>query len=160
MADNSPAAGQSSGATTEMVDNDAGTELASNRTSLSFERTRMAADRTLMAIVRTSLSLISFGFTIYKAFEALKESPVTHLEGAHAARYFGVSLLYLGVGLLILGILSQWKFNRELTQRRERLYGLHLLRRTIQYSATPTFIVAVVLLLIGFAAMAAVAFRL
>jgi len=148
------------GATTEMVGNDAGTELASNRTSLAFERTRMAADRTLMAIVRTSLSLISFGFTIYKVFESLKESPVTHLVGGHSARYFGMSLLYLGVGLLIMGILGQWKFNRELTQRRERLYGLHLLRRTLQYSATPTFIVACVLLLIGVAAISAIAFRL
>lgn len=148
------------GATTELVGNDAGTELASNRTSLAFERTRMAADRTLMAIVRTSLSLISFGFTIYKAFESLKESPVTHLTGGHSARYFGMSLLYLGVALLIMGIAGQWKFNHELTQRRERLYGLHLLRRTLQYSATPTFIVACVLLLIGIAAIAAIAFRL
>lgn len=148
------------GVATPMIDNDAGTELSSNRTSLSFERTRMAADRTLMAIARTSLSLISFGFTIYKAFEALKENPVTHLTGTHAARYFGMSLLYLGVALLVMGIVGQWRFNRELTQRRERLYGLHLLRRTIQYSATPTFIVAVVLLLIGAAAIAAVAFRL
>lgn len=144
----------------EMIDGNPSSELASNRTSLAFERTRMAADRTLMAIVRTSLSMISFGFTIYKAFEALKENPLTQVTGTHAARYFGMSLLYLGVALLIFGVIGQWKFNRELTKRRERLYGLHLLRRTIQYSATPTFIAACLLLLIGFAAMAAIAFRL
>lgn len=148
------------GATAQMVDNNPNTELASNRTSLAFERTRLAADRTLMAIVRTSLSLISFGFTIYKAFESLKENPVTHLTGGHSARYFGMSLLYLGVALLVMGIFGQWKFNTELTRRRERLYGLNLLRRTFAYSATPTFIVACVLLLIGLAAIAAIAFRL
>ncbi len=43
-------------------------------TALAVERTRLAHERTLMAWVRTSVSLISFGFTIYKFFEYLRES--------------------------------------------------------------------------------------
>jgi putative membrane protein len=148
------------GATTEMVGNDAGTELASNRTSLAFERTRMAGDRTLMAIVRTALSLISFGFTIHQVFQQLKENPAIQATGTHAARHFGASLVFLGVGLLALGIASQWHFTRELTRRRERLYGLRLLHRTMQYTTTPTFLVACVLLLLGCGAILTIVWRI
>ena len=42
-------------------------------TALALERTRLAHERTLMAWVRTATSLISFGFTIYKAFEYLRQ---------------------------------------------------------------------------------------
>jgi putative membrane protein len=38
-------------------------------TRLALVRTRLAFERTLMAWVRTSVSLITFGFTLYKAFE-------------------------------------------------------------------------------------------
>lgn len=147
------------GATTDLVCSDPSVELSSNRTSLSFERTRMSADRTLMSIVRTALSLISFGFTIYQVFEQMKENPQIQAVGTHSARYFGASLVFLGVGLLIMGIISHAHFGHELTQRRERLYGLHLLRRTIQYTATPTFIVACILLLIGGAAILSIVWR-
>ena len=49
-------------------------ELASRRTGMAFQRTRLAADRTLMAVIRTSLSLLSFGFTIHKVFDQLKDT--------------------------------------------------------------------------------------
>jgi hypothetical protein len=42
-------------------------------TALALERTRLAHERRLMAWVRTATSLISFGFTIYKAFEYLRQ---------------------------------------------------------------------------------------
>jgi len=43
-------------------------------TKLAVDRTRLAADRTLRAWSRTATSLISFGFTIYKAFQYLREN--------------------------------------------------------------------------------------
>ena len=43
-------------------------------TKLAVERTRLAHERTLMAWVRTATSLISFGFTVYKFFDYLRES--------------------------------------------------------------------------------------
>ena len=46
------------------------THLADERTGLAVTRTIVALDRTLMAWIRTATSLISFGFTIYKFFEA------------------------------------------------------------------------------------------
>jgi len=57
------------------------TEMALERTHEAFERTRLAHERTLLAWVRTATSLISFGFTIYKFFQYMRESnpaPETH----------------------------------------------------------------------------------
>lgn len=150
---------KSPGATSQLVCDDPSTELSSNRTSLSFERTRMSADRTLMSTVRTALSLISFGFTIFQVFQQLKDNPQIQAVGTHSARYFGASLVLLGVTMLVLGIIGNWHFTRELTKRRERLYDEHLLRRTIQYTATPTLIIACALLLIGGGAVASMFWR-
>src|SRR6516162_25667 len=86
------------------------------RTGMSFQRTRMAADRTLMAVIRTALSLISFGFTIHTFFGKLKEARV--LKGSAAARNFGESLVLLGVGMLILGILYHVRFMLALRRLR------------------------------------------
>jgi putative membrane protein len=72
-------------------------------TALAVERTRLAHERTLMAWVRTSLSLISFGFTIYKFFEYLKQtaqaSPVT---SALNPRRFGMSMIVVGLFILVV----------------------------------------------------------
>jgi putative membrane protein len=141
----------------ELVGDDPKTELASSRTSLSFERTRMSADRTLMATVRTSLSLISFGFTIHQVFtKATKLIPGADRSG----RRLGLALLVLGVLLLVMGIVSHSRFGRELGARRERLYDLRLLHRTVHYHATPTYVAAVSLLAIGLLAIADIALKL
>ena len=55
---------------------DVNTELAARRTGMSFQRTRMSADRTLMSVIRTSLSLIGFGFTIFQVFQKLRDQDV------------------------------------------------------------------------------------
>ena len=143
----------------QLVGRDPSVELASNRTSLSLERTRMSADRTLMSIIRTALSLISFGFTISQAFrEARKLNP--RALGDNAAHNFGLALVLLGVLMLVMGLVSHTFFDGEISQRRERLYSLALLRRDIRYHATPTFITAILLLLIGLAAALGIVFRL
>jgi putative membrane protein len=72
-------------------------------TALAVERTRLAHERTLMAWVRTSVSLISFGFTIYKFFQYLREgaqgSPVA---SALNPRRFGMSMIVVGLFMLIV----------------------------------------------------------
>ena len=83
-------------------------ELSSRRTGMSFHRTRMSADRTLMSIIRTSLSLISFGFTIFQFFQKLAENNV--VATAHSTRAFGLSLVWIGIGMLALGILFHVQF--------------------------------------------------
>ncbi len=141
------------------LDHDPATELSSNRTSMSLERTRMSADRTLMSTVRTALSLIGFGFTISQAFRQLHKVDPAAISD-EAARNFGLALVLLGILVLMMGIASHALFDHEITSRRGRLYAMGLLRREIRYHATPTFIAAILLLLIGLAAAGGIVFRL
>jgi putative membrane protein len=72
-------------------------------TKLSVDRTRLAHERTLMAWVRTSTSLITFGFTIYKFFEYLRESKQVGPDpGFVGAR--GFALVMISVGLTALAL--------------------------------------------------------
>ncbi len=87
-----------------MTGDEISTELSKRRTGMSFQRTRMSADRTLMSVIRTSLSLIGFGFTIFQFFQKLHESEV--LRSSMAARHFGVTLVFLGIGML--GTMGVW----------------------------------------------------
>jgi putative membrane protein len=126
------------------------TELAMRRTGMAFQRTRMAADRTLMAVIRTALSLISFGFTIYTFFNKLRDAGV--LKGAAAARNFGESLVLLGIGMLILGIIYHVMFMLGLRRQRDSLKAEALVHAESGFPASLVLIVAVILLLIGIAA--------
>jgi putative membrane protein len=78
---------------------------ASTSTDLAVERTRLAHDRTLMAWVRTAASLISFGFTIYKFFQYMREQGQPVRERLFGPREFALSLIALGlVGLVLATI--------------------------------------------------------
>ena len=126
------------------------TELAMRRTGMAFQRTRMAADRTLMAVIRTALSLISFGFTIYTFFGKLKEAGV--LKGAAPVRNFGESLVLLGIGMLILGIIYHVRFMLGLRRERATMKAEQLVHAESGFPTSLVLIVAVLLLLIGVAA--------
>ena len=71
-----------------------------------------------MSVIRTALSLIGFGFTIFQFFEKMKESNV--LSGAHAPRNFGIALVALGIGMLVLGIVYHLQFMRGCAIRAQR----------------------------------------
>jgi putative membrane protein len=98
-----------------------GTVLAETRTDAALDRTFMAAERTLMAWLRTSLSMISFGFTIAKALEALERSQNTALAGLLGREYspatFGMSLITIGTLALVAALLQH---RAELRRMRER----------------------------------------
>ena len=126
------------------------TELAMRRTAMAFQRTRMAADRTLMGVIRTSLSLISFGFTIYQFFGKLRDAGV--LKGVAPARNFGESLVLLGIGMLILGIIYHVMFMLGLRRQRDALKAQDLVHGESGFPASLVLVVAVTLLLIGLAA--------
>jgi len=126
------------------------TELAMRRTGMAFQRTRLAADRTLMAVIRTALSLISFGFTIFTFFNRLKEAGV--LKGAAPARNFGVSLVLLGIGMLLLGIIYHVMFMLGLRRARDTMKAENLVYAESGFPASLVLIVALALLLIGVAA--------
>jgi putative membrane protein len=87
-------------------------------TQLAVDRTRLAHERTLMAWIRTSVSLISFGFTIYKFFEYLRENA----QGSPAAsalnpRRFGMSMIVIGLFMLVVAAVQHRRDLKALEAR-------------------------------------------
>jgi inner membrane protein YidH len=136
---------------------DANTELSARRTGMSFQRTRMSADRTLMSVIRTSLSLIGFGFTIAQVFEKLRDQDV--IKRAAAPRNFGLALVALGIVMLVLGIGYHVQFMLGLRRLRESMRAEGLVHGETVFPLSLTLVTALVLLLIGVAAIVSMAFR-
>jgi putative membrane protein len=128
-------------------------ELSSRRTGMSFQRTRMSADRTLMSVIRTSLSLIGFGFTIFQVFQKLRDAGV--LKSSRAPRNFGETLVYLGIGMLIVGIGYHISFMVGLRRERATLKRAGLIHAESQFPVSLTLMVALLLLGVGIAAIVA-----
>ena len=80
-------------------------ELAAQRTDMALGRTIMALERTLMAWLRTALSMISFGFTIYKVLQPMAAKGNIDMP-ATAPRNIGLFLIFLGMSLLLVGIIE------------------------------------------------------
>ena len=93
------------------------TELAEQRTKEGLVRTRLAHERTMMAWVRTATSLISFGFTIYKFFEYVREDQSAAVRG-HWLDPRGVALVMisLGVGGLLMAYFEHRRAMKELAE--------------------------------------------
>ena len=101
--------------TSEVLKKSAG---APNAIDLALDRTHMAYERTLMAWIRTAASLISFGFTIYKFFEYVRDSS----PDAQSGRFFGVrefalSMIVMGVIAALLATLQHWHRTKAIRQR-------------------------------------------
>ena len=135
---------------------DISVELSSRRTGMSFQRTRMSADRTLMSVIRTSLSLIGFGFTIFQFFQKLKDAGT--LAHAAAPRNFGVTLVALGILMLIGGIIYHLQFMNHLRHQREAMVADGLVHGESSFPVSLTLITAIILLLIGVAAIVSMVF--
>jgi putative membrane protein len=60
-----------------------------------------------MAWVRTSVSLISFGFTIYKFFQYVRENAEAHpAASALNPRRFGMSMIVIGLFMLVVATIQ------------------------------------------------------
>jgi putative membrane protein len=127
----------------------AGATNLPDATELALERTTLAHERTLMAWVRTAVSLISFGFSIYKFFQYMREqqpdAPVRRLFGP---REFALMMISIGVVSLTLATLHNW-------QLRQRLKG-----RYYEVSYSLATVLAALISLLGILAFLAVIFRL
>lgn len=133
------------------------TEMSMRRTGMSFQRTRLSADRTLMSVIRTSLSLISFGFTIFQVFQKLRDSQV--IEHAAAPRNFGVALVALGVAMLVVGILYHLQFMIALRGERHKMAEGGYIHAQSPFPPSMTLITALLLLLVGIAAVISMVFN-
>jgi putative membrane protein len=121
----------------------------STSTKLAIERTRLAHERTLMAWVRTATSLISFGFTVYKFFQYLRESQGAPTTGAIGPREFGGLMIAIGITSLILATIGHRRSMRALRDE----YGA-----LIPYSLST--VVAGLIGILGVLLLIAVVFRM
>jgi putative membrane protein len=87
-------------------------------TRLAFERTWVAYERTMLAWVRTATSLITFGFSVYKFFQIVREEggPANHLIGS---RQFGLLLVSIGLASLALATVEYRQNIRRLGEQYE-----------------------------------------
>jgi inner membrane protein YidH len=126
----------------------AGEANLSDATELALDRTELAHERTLMAWVRTAVSLITFGFTIYKFFQYMRElqpgEPVRRLFGP---REFALVMITIGVLSLALATLQNWQLRKSL---KERYHDLPYSLATV---------IAVLISLLGILALIAIIFR-
>ena len=132
-------------------------DLASRRTGMSFQRTRMSADRTLMSVIRTSLSLIGFGFTIFQIFQKMHDANM--LKSDKAPLRFGVALVLLGIAMLVVGIGYHLSFMLGLRRTREQMKADGLVHAETHFPLSLTLMVALLLLAIGFLAIASMVFH-
>jgi putative membrane protein len=86
---------------------------------LALDRTRLAYERTQMAWVRTATSLISFGFTIFKFFDAFNRDKAPLPDQWFGPREF--ALLMISTGLVAL-LLSTMEHRRHMQTLRTH-YG-------------------------------------
>jgi len=123
----------------ETAPKDRGTVLAEERTDLALQRTIIAAERTLMAWIRTTLSMIGFGFTIYRVFQYLPEQLAAgNIRRPHASRNLGMTLIALGTLALAAAACQHLNFLKQIGAFQARhLWSI-------------SFVVAVVVVLIGF----------
>jgi putative membrane protein len=110
-----------------------------------------------MSVIRTSLSLISFGFTIFQVFQKLAQSDV--LASSRPARNFGVALVALGIGMLVLGIVYHLQFMLGLRRTRHEMTGESLIHGESLFPPSLTLITAVALLALGVAAIVSMLFQ-
>ena len=120
---------------------------ANASTVLATDRTRLAHDRTLMAWVRTSTSLISFGFTIYKFFQYLKEQNAVRNDRIFGPREYALLMISVGVVALFFATL----------QHRRDMKALRAVYPEVPYSLVT--VLAAFMSLIGVVTLLAVIFR-
>src|SRR5215468_11048614 len=85
---------------------------------LAVDRTRLAHERTLMAWIRTAVSLISFGFTIYKFFQYLRESNPERLAHSVIGPHL-FALVMIAIGLIALTLACLQHRQQMATLRKE-----------------------------------------
>lgn len=84
-------------------------------TQLAAERTRLAYERTLMAWIRTATSLISFGFTIYKFFQFVREEGhAQHPERLLGPHNYALLMILAGLVSLVLATVQHWQSMKTL----------------------------------------------
>jgi putative membrane protein len=86
-----------------------------------------------MAWVRTSTSLISFGFSIYKFFQYLRESGQVLNQSQSLIDPRGFALIMIGIGVIVL-VVATIEHRRNVRALRNQ-YGELVPRSLVSYTA-------------------------
>ena len=86
----------------------------SDQQKLALDRTFLAHERTMLAWIRTGTSLITFGFTLYKFFQYLREQGQVR-EDHHILSARTMGLLMIVTGVLTIAI-AGWQHRQNLKQ--------------------------------------------
>lgn len=111
-----------------------------------------------MSVIRTSLSLISFGFTIFQFFRHLQDQKL--LGAARAPRNFGITLVWLGIAMIAVGILFHIQFMLGLRRQRNDMKREGLIHGESSFPGSYTLAVAFLVLLLGLGVIADLTFRI
>jgi putative membrane protein len=133
-------------------------ELASCQASLAFERTLISVDQYLMGAIRTSLALITFGFALFLFFHQVSGEVGINLRVP--ARNFGLSLVAIGTGLIVVGLFGHRKQFGELCDKMDELHRKKLLSEGSPEWRSPVAVVALLLLLAGLMVMLGILVRI
>jgi putative membrane protein len=76
---------------------------------MSLIRTRLSFERTLMSWVRTAVTLITFGFTLYKAFSYLQQHGRPRALVFGTAHGFAVAMIGIGLTAMIVSLVQHWR---------------------------------------------------
>ncbi len=116
---------------------------------LSLQRTVMASTRTFMAWTRTALSLISFGFSIPKILEYANTERFGRM-GETGPQAMGTILIFLGVFVLVASGIEHGRLVNQIQK----------MHRNMKFTSTRlSYLVAVVLTILGVLALVNIAFH-
>jgi putative membrane protein len=112
----------------------------------SWLRTRMSVERTMLSWIRTGTAMIGFGFTIYQFFERFNDMPgVTPARHPGTVRTVALALIIIGTTAVLVAIAQYRGMVRYLWS--EEFRDIAGVGDTAK--ATPTLMVAVLLVLVG-----------
>jgi len=112
----------------------------------SWLRTRLSVERTMLSWIRTGTAMIGFGFTIFQFFERLSDMPgVSPARHPGTVRTVALALIIIGTAAILVAIAQYRGMVRYLWSG--EFHDIAGVGDTAK--ATPTLMVAVLLVLVG-----------
>jgi putative membrane protein len=78
-------------------------------TRMSLIRTRLSFERTLMSWVRTAVTLITFGFTLFRAFSYLEQHGAAQAMVSGSGHGFATAMIGIGLTAVVVSVVQHWR---------------------------------------------------
>ena len=117
-------------------------------------RTLLGLERTLMAAVRTAVSRIGFGFTVAQFFQRIRSNLPEEIRAVRPDIPRNLGLVLIGAGIISLAIFT-WQYHRATIYLRSAPFD-SLVGIGAKPMHTPSYFIALAVMLIGVAAFISV----